>query len=305
MIIFPAVFLIDWLIFRFKQRKWSKIVASYLPYTSISLIYLLISLLSTKNAALVQRGGYHIVNSKIFISNLANILAAFLPFKFDDVISGGLNFEIIIAAILITAILFFIKKIPRYIPLFMILTLIISILYALFSPFGFQDKYLSLASFAFAGLVASLWWLIIKNLKLSARIFLTSIFLISYAIISIYLITYRSNQWLEADKIAKNYEAQFKPFCPAISEPSEIYLINYPELINNQVFILNNGLGDMIRLLCQKEEWGIHLYPNINPDILAKSNEGEPEKNILIYDYDQNRIYDLSNKYQSIKNFLD
>ncbi len=306
LIILPAIFLIDWLIYRFDQRKWKKTIIIYSPYIVISLAYLLISFLSTGNVALVQRGGYHLVTLKTFVLNFANILAAFLPFKFSNAVSGGLNIEIIITAILILAILFFIKKIPRYIPLFIILILIISTLYALFSPFGFQDKYLSLASFAFAGLVAGLWWLIVKNLKSSSKILLTMLFLVSYAITAIYLINYRSDQWLMADNITKNYETQFEPFCRTIKEnQSKVYFINYPEFINNQVFTFNNGLGDMVRLLCHKENWGVYLYPNVNDEIFSAKSNNKPEQNILIYGYNQNKIYDLSNKYNLMKNYLD
>lgn len=104
----------------------------------------------------------------------------------------------------------------------------------------------------------------------------------------------------------KKVQNEIRPYCTRINPESQVYLINFPKFINNQVFIFNNGLGGIVRLICQKHNWGFYQIENSQLGVLLKESNtlDEPAENMLILAYENDKIIDYSHKYLTLTDFL-
>jgi hypothetical protein len=179
--------------------------------------------------------------------------------------------------------------------------------YAFFSSFGFQERYLYLSSFAFSGLIASLIWELKKKLNLELQVVFVVVFCLIWASLSLNLISQRSRQWLMADEIVKNTQKELTQYCPALNPESQGYLINFPRFIGDQVFIFNNGLGNMLRFSCTKEIGRfdeIFENPQLSSFLKNSENIPEPIPDLFVFAYEDGEVKDYSNKYKYLEDFL-
>lgn len=298
----------------FARRTTKRILLDYLILVLINCLFILILYWNSFGSTL-NRGGYHPIEFQKGILNYINLLLALLPIKFDNQIILSLNqiYSVLPGFIFILfGWLTYIRKIPLRVFLILMMVSVIIIPYAFFTPFGIHDKYLTLASFAFAILLA---WVIErvafllaatpkknrKKLNKFSYQLIIFIIIVFWGLRSYDLISYRSNQWLEADARTKQIVNEIMPYCPLFTQDSTGYLINFPRLINNQVFIFNNGLGSMIRLKCQRN-YGYYQDLDIDQKILDDEDcSGEKQDNINILVYENRKIMDKSDKLNCIK----
>jgi hypothetical protein len=304
-IVLPLIlFLVDFFVFKKLRLK------IYSWFIGLSIIYLAILFLTALPEDLfLTRGGYHAVGLNQALINYANILAAFLPLKFDrELISTPLVSYFVVGFSLI----FFLgsllyKKIPREIPLFLGIILITIAPYAFFSPFGFQDKYLFLSSFAFSGLIAFSIFKLIERFGLVFQFIVVTIFCLIFGGISVYLISHRAFQWQVADQIIKRVQKDIAHHCSALTPQSNVFLINFPRFINNQVFILNNGLTNMMKFTCKKKIAGSdEIFNDLEAGSFLKNSQDvhQPISNLVVFAYESGKVMDYSNKYKYLEDFL-
>lgn len=293
-------------------RNIKPYLVSYSGFFILSLVYFafLIWTANQTTGLFLTRGGYHFLSIYQALINYANILIAFLPLKFDqELINTSLvsYFVVGFSVILFVGSLFY-KKIPREIPLFLGIILITIAPYAFFSPFGFQDKYLFLSSFAFSGLIAFSIFKLIERFGLRFQLVVVVIFCLVWGGISVYLISHRAFQWQTANQITKKTQEELTKYCSILNPKSQGYLINFPRFINNQVFIFNNGLTNTLRFTCKIREISrfdeIFNDPTVGLFLKNSQDVHQPISNLILFAYEDGKVMDYSAKYKYLEDFL-
>lgn len=315
-ILLIILFLINYLIFeKFNFKKIKLVFIRYLPYLLIALVYLLYFILSTHKGddPQVVKGGYHFLGFNKGLISYAHVLSALVPYKFNArLYSSGLHAYIIIAAsFIILSIFYLFKKIPRYIPLFWAIVLIIAAPYAFFASFGFQERYLYLASFAFSGLLAALIWELAKAFNRKIQIVLILIFCFFWIYVSLPLMLERARLGLQSSQVVQMAAKSIKSVCPPKdAEHSVIYFVNFPQALDEegQFNVFNNGIGNMMRYICQpipfQRAMNIIYDPQAGEFLKKYPETQEKQNDFVILAYEDGQIQDYSNKYKFFDEFI-
>lgn len=318
-----ALFLIEFTIFsKIKETRFRTIVARYLPFWGMAMVFVLFYMATAliSGNPFLSRSNYTIASPWQFFDNYTHFFLGLMPIKFRDDNFHFLFINILVVNIIVwfgAILTFMIKKVPREIPLFLSLILIFLLPYALYG-WGYQERYLYLAAFAFSGLIAFFIYRLIITFSKFGRYMVLIIFLLTWGYLSLGLIKIRSAEWAFASLATENAAKWVKTTCPKFNQESKEYLFNFPATVNEQVFIFNNGIHNLIRRNCKKSDAELfegmeifeeYQYRGLGAEV-KKFLENLPDHYELIPDHyvfvfsDREGVIDFSDKFQNLEDFL-
>ncbi len=231
-------------------KKW--IIKNW-PFILLAIIYLGFIAFTSSSILLLSKIGYHRVSFQQGFNTYFNILAGYFPFKYQGQPLVAINIRkgIWLLAGLVVLNIAIIKTKFKPAAFFIFMMLLFAIPYAFFSPFGYQEKYLYIGSFALAGLITVLVWQISAFFGQKIQLIIVLLFIVGWLTESYLLINWRLDQWSIANEQANVVENQIKPFCPELTPEKTGLFINFPAFVyDTQVFNFNNGLENMVKKTC-------------------------------------------------------
>jgi len=306
----PILFVLEALILnKLRLKKIKTVILIYLPFVTISAIYLIFTRLTSSSFSHFSKIGYYPVELKAGFHNFFNILLGYAPIKFHDqpLNNSSITLVYFILIIIGLALILFFKKQLKLIVFFLSITVLLAIPYAFFSPYGYNDKYLYVGSFGFAGLAATIIYSLSEKFTSNLKIIFLSIFVLIWFLLSYNLISWRSNDFIKAGQIASDIQKQIKSYCEQFGVKKSGYLINFPMFLgDDQIFIFNNGLVNMIRKTCNKPAGYIESF-NLNEEeikTLVNSPINPGEDDYIAFGYIDSKVQNLSGYYDKIQQII-
>jgi len=302
-----ALFLIEFTVFnKIKETRFRTIVNHYLPFVGLALIFILFYMFTAIKSGnpFLSRSNYTIASARQFFDNYTHFFLALIPIKFRDDNFYFSLFNILIVNSIVwigTILAFLFKKIPGEIPLFLGLILIFLFPYALYG-WGYQERYVYLAALAFAGIISYLLYRFIITFSYSGRIALIVIFLLIWGTLSFRLIKIRGDQWELADMATKETIRWAETNCRQLNLENKGFLFNFPSNVNKHVFILNNGLTNLISKACKETPGDFEIIDLSKDEVNQIPNAQKVKKtNLYAFGYINSNINDYSDYYDKIE----
>ncbi|MGA2666603.1 MAG: glycosyltransferase family 39 protein [Patescibacteria group bacterium] len=286
------------------SKKW--LIENW-PFILLAVIYLGFSALTSSSVLYFSKIGYHRVSLQQGFNTYLNILAGYFPFKYQGqpLIAFNIRKGIWLLTGLIALSIAMIKTKFKPAAFFVFTILLFGIPYAFFSPFGYQEKYLYIGSFASAGLITYLLWQLTAFFGQRIQLIIFLLFIAGWLTESYLLINWRLDQWSIANQQANLVESQIRPYCPELTPDKTGLFVNFPAFVyDSQVFNFNNGLENMVKKTCgSTAEIRTIILPQSLVLSLGKAQNPPPQNQNIALIFTGSIIENRTDKYNLLEKF--